>query len=208
MKTKTCLLYSSLALAMVAMSFGAPAAPASISVQVDKPSHPVSPMLWGIFFEDINLAADGGLYPELVRNRSFEGEDELRYWTFTPAAKGAEMPAIDSSKPLNTFNRQSLRVHPGAGMVMENPGYWGMKFTAGEKYVFRVAARGEQGFKGNLRVELCGKDGAELASGEIKLDGKDKAAQSRPSNHDEGWRQYSLELVPTKSDVQGKLRLT
>ena len=42
---------------------------ASLTVDVDKPGHPVAPTLWGIFFEDINLSADGGLYPELVRNR-------------------------------------------------------------------------------------------------------------------------------------------
>jgi len=207
MKKKRILIRASVIIAMAA-SFCAHAAPTSISVQVDKPSHPVSPMLWGIFFEDINLAADGGLYAEMVRNRSFEGEDELRYWTFTPTAKGAEMPAIDTSKPLNAFNRQSLRVRPGTGFAMENPGYWGMKFEAGEKYVFRIAARGEQGFKGNLQVELCGSDGAVLASGEIKLDGGDKSNQPKPSNHDNGWREYSLELVPTKSDASGKLKLT
>jgi alpha-L-arabinofuranosidase len=207
MKRKGILLYAVMALAMAA-SFRAHGTPASISVQVDKPSHPVSPLLWGAFFEDINLAADGGLYAEMVRNRSFEGEDELRYWTFSPAAKGTEVPAIDTSKPLNAFNRQSLRVRPGAGLVMENPGYWGMKFMAGEKYVFRIAARGEQGFNGNLRVELCGNDGTVLASGEIKLDGGDKASQPKPSNHDNGWREYSLELVPAKSDSGGKLKLT
>ena len=48
------------------------AADAKITIQVDKPGHSVAPDLFGIFFEDINLSADGGLYPELVRNRSFE----------------------------------------------------------------------------------------------------------------------------------------
>jgi hypothetical protein len=106
---------------------------ATISVQADKPGHAISPLLWGIFFEDINLAADGGLYPELVRNCSFEGSDGLCYWNFTSAAgSGAELSlAIDESLPLNAFNRRSLHVRSGgAGCVMENEGYWGTRFAA------------------------------------------------------------------------------
>ncbi len=85
-----------LSLALTAFFCGSSAfaAPATISVQVDRPAHKISPMLWGLFFEDINLSVDGGLYPELVRNRSFEGSDHLRYWTFTPAAGEAE-PTLD-----------------------------------------------------------------------------------------------------------------
>ena len=59
------------ALFLGAMVSAASAAPAKITDQVDQPGHAVSPTLWGIFFEDINLSADGGIYPELVRNRSF-----------------------------------------------------------------------------------------------------------------------------------------
>lgn len=181
------------------------AAPATISVQVDKPGHPVPPRLWGIFFEDINLAADGGLYPELVRNRSFEGSDGLRFWKVASAAEGAAevaagtaaapAPSLDETRPLNAFNRRSLQVRPGAaGCVLENHGYWGMNFVAGEAYAFRVAARGADDFKGALRIELCDASGAVISSGELSGFGKD-------------WKQHSLTLTPTKSDPRGKLRL-
>ncbi|HET6558298.1 MAG TPA: alpha-L-arabinofuranosidase, partial [Prolixibacteraceae bacterium] len=43
-----------------------------ITVKVDQPTSPIQPTMWGIFFEDINMAADGGIYAELVKNRSFE----------------------------------------------------------------------------------------------------------------------------------------
>ena len=177
------------------------AAPATISVQADKPGHPVSPRLWGVFFEDINLAADGGLYPEFVRNRSFEGGDGLRFWNITsvsePTAATAATPApsIDETRPLNTFNRRSLRVLPGAaGCVLENSGYWGMNFVAGEAYAFRVAARDADDFKGALRVELCDAAGVVLASGELSGFGK-------------AWKQHALALTSAKSDPRGKLRL-
>ena len=54
--------------------------PAQITVQLDKPGHKIPPTLWGIFFEDINLSTDGGIYPELVRNRSFEDGEAPTSW--------------------------------------------------------------------------------------------------------------------------------
>src|ERR1035441_11129839 len=69
--------------------------PAKISVAVDQPGHKVSPTLWGIFFEDINLSADGGLYPELVRNRSFEDSDKPDFWKLSNVAGGNSSAAID-----------------------------------------------------------------------------------------------------------------
>src|SRR6266576_5824694 len=57
-------------------------APARISVNVAKPGHEIPKTLWGVFFEDINLSADGGIYPELVKNRSFEDYDKPEGWEF------------------------------------------------------------------------------------------------------------------------------
>ncbi|MGA2502376.1 MAG: hypothetical protein ABSH20_31940, partial [Tepidisphaeraceae bacterium] len=73
--------------ALFGSAFGAdappakPDKPATINIQADKPGHEISPVLWGIFFEDINLSADGGVYAELVRNRSFEDSDKPEHWT-------------------------------------------------------------------------------------------------------------------------------
>ena len=58
---------------------------AKITVDVGKPAHTISPTLFGIFFEDINMSADGGIYPEFVRNRSFEDADTLQNWVFVSA---------------------------------------------------------------------------------------------------------------------------
>src|SRR5258708_4754037 len=51
-----------------------------LSIRLDKPGAPIQPTMWGIFFEDINMAADGGLYAELVKNRSFEFNDPMMGW--------------------------------------------------------------------------------------------------------------------------------
>ena len=61
----------------------------NITIDVAKKKAEISPTMYGVFFEDINLSADGGLYPELVRNRSFEGSDALRYWKLTPESQSA-----------------------------------------------------------------------------------------------------------------------
>ena len=56
------------------------AAPATIVVAADRPGAPIAKTMVGVFFEDINFAADGGLYPERVKNRSFEFPDPLMGW--------------------------------------------------------------------------------------------------------------------------------
>ena len=162
-------------------------------MDIDKPGHTISPLLWGIFFEDINLSADGGLYPELVRNRSFEGSDELRYWKFTSSSANSTW-AVDASRPLNPFNRHCLRVKAEGGGTLENEGYWGMNFVAGNACTFTVAVRSTDNFKGKLTVQICDASGAPLGSGEISDIGSD-------------WKYHSLTLTPSKSDPKGKLKL-
>ena len=79
---------------------GLMAQPAVISVDATKPGHAVSPMLWGVFFEDINCSADGGIYAELVRNRSFEDSDKPAWWSLLDrGGKGAVSVSLE--QPMN-----------------------------------------------------------------------------------------------------------
>src|ERR1044072_7429250 len=55
--------------------------PLALTIQTDRPGPRINPSMWGIFFEDINLGADGGLYAELVKNRSFEFPEAKMGWT-------------------------------------------------------------------------------------------------------------------------------
>src|ERR1017187_4043672 len=75
-------LQSWFATGVMAAAISTHAQPAKISVAVDQPGHKISPTLWGIFFEDINMSTDGGIYPELVRNLSFEDADKPDNWKF------------------------------------------------------------------------------------------------------------------------------
>src|SRR5271165_3676881 len=139
-------------------------AQATITVDVDKPGHAVSPLLWGIFFEDINLSADGGIYPELVRNRSFEDADAPENWKFTAMDGGRSEAAVIASDvhaqppPLNAFNRKFLRVKADGAFSLQNEGYWGMNIVAGDRYTLKFAARGEK-YDGKLTAKILGADG-------------------------------------------------
>jgi alpha-L-arabinofuranosidase len=169
-------------------------AQASVTVEVDKPSHPMSPSLWGVFFEDINLSADGGIYPELVRNRSYEDSDQPEYWTVSESNGGKSKIAIDSRRPLNPFNRRSLCVTLDGSVALENEGYWGMNLVGGDKYALKLAARAGDGFSGPLTVRLLDASGKAVAEGEVKELGH-------------GWHYYSVELTPNASDPKGRLQI-
>jgi len=133
------------------------AQPAKIAVDAAHPAHSISPTLWGIFFEDINMSTDGGIYPELVRNRSFEDADTPENWKFASVSGDCEATISTADvhaqpPPLNAFNRKSLRVKVEGAFTLQNEGYWGMNIVTGEGYTFKFAARGEK-FDGRKGVK-------------------------------------------------------
>jgi len=183
------------ALALVTMGASVLAAPASIIVDVGKPGAKISPTLWGIFFEDINLSADGGIYPEFVRNRSFEDSDQPDHWTITKAADDKSETAIDGSRPVDPMNRQSLRVKVDGSLTLVNKGYWGMNVVKDESYQVRLAARAANGFKDPISISLKKADGSDLAKGEI-------------TGFTDDWKGFSLDLKATDGDPKAQLSLT
>jgi alpha-L-arabinofuranosidase len=83
---------------------------ASITVDVDKPGVQVSPLLYGIFFEDINRSGDGGLYGEMLQNRSFEDFNLPIGWTLLKEGDSQVAMTLDKTQPLNDKNPTSLRL--------------------------------------------------------------------------------------------------
>jgi len=168
----------------------AAAAQSTITVSVDKPGIKVSPTLWGIFFEDINLSADGGLYAELVRNRSFEDSDQPESWT----SKAGAVIAVDSDKPMSAKNPHSLKVtvsgNDGGGVA--NSGYYGMSVIKGDTYNLSVNARGAADFSGPLTVTLEGADGTVCATGQI-------------NGLTPEWKHYGISLKAAATDPKARL---
>ena len=142
---------------------------ATLKVAVDKPGHPVSPTLYGIFFEDINCSADGGLYAELVRNRNFEDSERPEHWqTLDPTRTEI---SIGSSQPVSEKNPQFLVVRArdvaGGRAGIVNEGFWGIGLKQGEVYQLSFFARGDGGFSGPLQVSLESSTGEVLASAKV-----------------------------------------
>ena len=131
-------------------------AKATVTIEAGSQGKKISPDLFGIFFEDINYAADGGLYAELIQNRSFE-YSPTRQWRAgilltalgTCAARWRQRRIkVESAISLHENNPQYavLTVEQGGtGVGLINSGFDGIPLQAGEKYDFTVFARRESG---------------------------------------------------------------
>jgi alpha-L-arabinofuranosidase len=154
-------------------SLGFAAVPAvRVTVDLAHPGHAVSPMLHGLFFEDINYGADGGLYAELVQNRSFEHAESLFAWsTVSRGSEGAV--TIETEAPLNAKNPHYLRLEvreAGKGFGIANSGYGGIAVQSGENYFVSVRARHPAGSpSSSLQAILEDETGRPI--GETKLEG-------------------------------------
>jgi alpha-L-arabinofuranosidase len=126
-------------------------------------------MLHGIFFEDINYGADGGLYAELVQNRSFEHRDRLYAWGTVDRGGDGDV-AIATDRPLNPQNPHFARLtirEAGAGFGLANYGFGGMALKAGETYLFSVRARAARGYSGGLVAAIEDETGRVLGQARI-----------------------------------------
>ncbi len=140
--------------------------PVKVTVDLTTSGHPVSPLLHGIFFEDINFGADGGLYAELVQNRSFEHDDHFFAWGNVNRGGDGDI-ALATDAPLNPKNTHYARLtvrNPGKAFGVANTGYGGIALKAGENYLVSLRARGDAA----LRVALEDDTGRPL--GECKFD--------------------------------------
>jgi len=172
------------------------AAPATLTVAVDKPGHAISPMLYGIFFEDINCSADGGIYAELVRNRNFEDSEKPDWWEAIGNGAGRVELAVDAAQPVSPKNPHSLKVKiAGSGSEragVANNGFWGMAVTKGQAYELSLFARGGEGFTGPLTVSLESSDGTAYAQNTIR--------SLTPE-----WKRYRLALKASATDSKARL---
>jgi alpha-L-arabinofuranosidase len=165
---------------------------AHIDINAAAQGTPISPILYGIFFEEINHAGDGGLYAELVRNRSFEDADTPDAWTLL--GDGARI-AIDTTNPLNPRNPRSLRWEVAGSASLVNEGYWGIAVQRGKRYRFSMYARCEAGFRGALTVSLQSADGQVYAQRTLRGFGKD-------------WKPFTATLTSSGTDPKARLVLT
>ena len=185
------LLRKTLLTALLAATTAAPAM--TIEIQADQPGAKINPAMWGIFFEDINFGADGGLYAELVKNRSFEFPEPLMGWIKVNPSHSAGEVAVRDDDPFNNANPHYVRIdsHGTAPLGLANEGFRGIGLTQGEAYDFSAQVRGVAAAPG-LRVQLYGGDGALLDS--VLIEG-----------FTTNWAKYTATLHPKDTDPNARL---
>ena len=148
---------------------------------------------YGIFYEEINHAGDGGLYAELVRNRSFEEDmSKLIGWS---SVGNAEM-SLTTDKLLNAVQLRALKVNMKADNAgVRNEGYWGINIVNEREYDLSFWLRAEDSYNGNIVAELQNANGQNLGRATITI----KATQE--------WQKYTAKITVTGSDAQGYLSL-
>lgn len=169
--------------------------PISLTVLTGRPGARINPAMWGVFFEDINFGADGGLYAELVKNRSFEFPDPLTGWTkISPSLARGEW-SIRDDHPCDTANPHYLRLQSeGTALLgVANEGFRGIGLQEGENYDFSARIRGVSGTP-ILHVQLYGADGTVLAAAPLQ-------------GFSSGWKKYTATLRPTATDPKARLQL-
>jgi alpha-L-arabinofuranosidase len=146
---------------------------------------------YGIFFEEINHAGDGGLYAELIRNRSLEDNTTLpEYWT----AIGNAALSLITANLLNDTQKQALHVNtPAAGGGVYNSGFWGMNFEAGNQYRLSFWVKTDLP---SLTFTLQNNQGGNCGSLTIETDVPN------------GWKKYSAEITASASATNGRLAIT
>lgn len=167
---------------------------AQVTVDAGAPGATIPRTLFGIFFEDINFAADGGLYPERVKNRSFELPDPLMGWKKAEARGGSFEIRTDRAISANNTRYLRLTTDGETAFGVMNDGYRGVGAREGETFHVSLAARRVSGTPRALRVELRTPGGRSI--GETRFDVPDASA---------GWTTLSGRLTSSAREMHGRV---
>lgn len=167
----------------------------NLIIKTNKVGAPIQPTMYGIFFEDINFGADGGLYAELVKNRSFEFPQNLMGWrTFGNVQLKDDGPFERNPHYVRLGDPGHRHKHTG----IENEGFFGIGVEKDKEYRFSVWARTVDSDKSKVRVELIDTksmdEGQAIAKQDIEIEGKE-------------WKKYNVVLTPSKTDPKAHLRI-
>lgn len=182
------------AMALVAMLPAKMAAQRTLTLDTKARGADISPTMYGVFFEDINFGADGGLYAEMVENRSFEFPNHLQGWNaFGKVSVADYEPAFDRNPHYITLSPSG---HSDKYTGVENSGFFGMGFKQGEQYDFSVFARLNhlQGKEATLRVELIDDASNIIGTGKLSI-----------SNN--RWARHTVKLTATNTAQRGRMRI-
>ena len=181
---------------VLTVSFVVAQSPKNITVKLDQPKADIKSTMWGIFFEDINLAADGGIYAELVKNRSFEFTMPMMGWKEQKkGSTGASIQVLNRGD-LHKNNPRYIRVKNAVSgnYGMTNEGFRGMGVEKDKRYNFSVWARLPKDSKLRLRVELVNAQGESIGSTTVNPDNSQ-------------WKKYTASFISFATDKKAQLNI-
>ncbi|MCE4566619.1 carbohydrate binding domain-containing protein [Maribellus sp. CM-23] len=175
----------------ILLSFGNLKAQIKFEVDLLQPGATIAPDMYGVFFEDINFGADGGLYAELVKNRSFEFDQPFVGWLpFGDVSIKNENPCFNRNPHYVRMNETGLR----RGTGLENEGFRRIGFRENAAYNFSFYARSLDGGQKKFKIELVSSKEEIIGREEVLVEGEE-------------WKRYSVSLTAGETDAKGKLRL-
>ncbi|MCX6333722.1 MAG: alpha-L-arabinofuranosidase [Bacteroidia bacterium] len=170
--------------------------PIEISILANKPVCDIQPTMWGVFFEDINFAADGGIYAELVKNRSFEFTLPLTGWEqVLQNGNGRVVPTFYS--PAKSGNPHYVTVYVNAGngaFGLSNQGFRGIGIKQDNLYNFSINARISDGSDIKMKVEILDSAGALIGA-------------AQPIGFTTAWRKYHASIKASSTEPKAMLRI-
>jgi len=156
----------------------------------------IQPAMYGIFFEDINMAGDGGLYAELVKNRSFEFKTPLMGWKEVKedGADGSILILNRGEEDANNPRYIQMASKSSKGYGLINEGFHGMGIKKDDQYNFSVLAKVPTSSPVNLRIELINQKGEVIGGTNITASSKE-------------WKKYTSSFKATETDPKASLKV-
>ena len=181
--------------AALAVAAGMNAQTNTFDINTSKAGAPIPSTMYGIFFEDINYAADGGLYAELIKNRSFEFPNNYAGWIIS----GKVSLKDDGPFKKNPhYVRLAPSGHRDKHTMIENEGFFGIGVKANAEYRFSVWARVPDGGKAKIWIDLVENatmtDDQKIGNAGLDISGKE-------------WKKYTVTLKAKKTLDKAHLRV-
>ena len=181
--------------AALAVAAGMNAQTNTFDINTSKAGAPIPSTMYGIFFEDINYAADGGLYAELIKNRSFEFPNNYAGWIIS----GKVSLKDDGPFKKNPhYVRLAPSGHRDKHTMIENEGFFGIGVKANAEYRFSVCARVPDGGKAKIWIDLVENatmtDDQKIGNAGLDISGKE-------------WKKYTVTLKAKKTLDKAHLRV-
>jgi alpha-L-arabinofuranosidase len=170
-----------------------------ITIKAGQPIADIQPTMWGVFFEDINMGADGGLYAELVKNRSFEFNKPMMGWTVKQKQFAEGTVLVMNRQEQNTANPRFIRVTANntskGSLGIINEGFRGMGIKKELRYDFSFTYRQPTG-EVKLHIELMDSSGRVIGGTTVM-----------PAGKADGWKKQSVSFQSTATEAKAKLAI-